>query len=113
LSTTITLTPWKTIILLCGKCSRKLDGGYGPNGKDSLRHALRTELTARGQRREVRTIETKCLGICPKKAVTAISASSPGRIVTVPKKTAFGEALDLILGTTVEHSSPNAVDRDA
>jgi hypothetical protein len=22
-------TPWKTIILLCGKCSSKLDGGYG------------------------------------------------------------------------------------
>ena len=63
--------------------------------------------------REVRTIETKCLGICPKKAVTAISASSPGRIVTVPKKTAVGEALDLILGTTVEHSSPNAADHDA
>jgi predicted metal-binding protein len=93
-------TPWKTVILLCGKCSNKLDGkGYGAKDKDSLRDVLRTELRVRGQRREVKIIETRCLGICPKKAVTAINASSPGKIVTVPKKTEAGEALDLILET--------------
>ena len=93
-------TPWKTVILLCGKCSRKLDGkGYGEKGKESLRTVLRTELRVRGRRREVRIIETSCLGICPRKAVTCINASSPGRILTVPKKTHAGEALDLILGS--------------
>jgi predicted metal-binding protein len=92
-------TAWKTIILLCGKCARKMDGGYGPKGKESLRRALRSELATRGGGREVRIVETRCLGVCPKKAVTAINASSPGRIVTVPKKTAPDEALDLILGT--------------
>jgi predicted metal-binding protein len=92
-------TPWTTVILLCGKCARKFDGGFGPTGKDSLRHALRAELGARGQRREVRIIETRCLGICPKKAVTAINGSTPGRIVTLPKHTAADDALDLILRT--------------
>jgi predicted metal-binding protein len=92
-------TPWKTVILLCGKCARKMDGGFGLKGKDSLRQALRTELAARGQRRDVRIIETRCIGICPKKAVTAINASSPCRILTVPKKTAADEALNLILGS--------------
>jgi hypothetical protein len=33
--------PWKTIILLCGKCARKLDGGFGPKAKDMLRETLR------------------------------------------------------------------------
>jgi predicted metal-binding protein len=93
-------TPWKTVILLCGKCTRKLDGGFGPKGRESLRDALRAELRATGRRREVRIIETHCLGICPRKAVTAINASSPGMIVTVPKKTAADEALGLILGPT-------------
>ena len=68
--------PWQTIILLCGKCARKLDGGFGPKAKDMLRETLRAELKARGGRREVRIIETRCLGICPKKAVSAISGSS-------------------------------------
>jgi predicted metal-binding protein len=93
-------TPWKTVILLCGKCARKMDGGFGHKGKDSLRQVLRGELAARGQRRDVRIIETRCIGICPKKSVTAINASSPGRILTVPKKTAADEALNLILGAT-------------
>jgi hypothetical protein len=40
-------TAWKTIILLCGKCARKMDGGYGPKGKESLRRALRSELATK------------------------------------------------------------------
>jgi predicted metal-binding protein len=97
MSPTIQLTPWKLVILLCGKCARKMDGGFGPKGRDTLKQALRTELTARGRRRDVRIIETRCLGICPKKAVTAINAGTPGVIVTVKRRTAPDEALDLIL----------------
>jgi predicted metal-binding protein len=91
-------TPWRSILLLCGKCARKLDGGYGPKGKDTLKMALRMELSARGLRRQVRIIETRCMGICPKRAVTAMSGSKPGTIVTVPRKTAPEEALALLLG---------------
>jgi hypothetical protein len=28
-------------LLVCGKCTRKMDGGYGPKGKDTIRVALR------------------------------------------------------------------------
>lgn len=71
------ITSWKTVILLCGKCARKLDGGFGHKHKESLRSVLRTELRARDLRRDIRIIETRCMGICPKKAVTAINASPP------------------------------------
>jgi hypothetical protein len=84
-------TPWRTVILLCGKCTRKLKGGYGPKGKDTLRTVLRDDLRVAGHRRDVRVIETRCMGICPKKAVTALNASRPGRIFTIPKGTATDE----------------------
>jgi hypothetical protein len=86
-------TPWKTIILLCGKCARKMDGGYGPKGKETLRTALRDVFRERGQRGEVRIIETRCMGICPWKAVTALNASRPDTILTIPKGTATNEAI--------------------
>jgi hypothetical protein len=55
-------TPWRDVILVCRKCSGKLDGGFGPNGEDSL-------------------------GICPKGAVTVLAARTPGAILTVPAGT--------------------------
>lgn len=79
-------TPWKTVLLLCGKCGRKMEGGYGAKGKETLRSALRAELKARGHRRGVRIIETRCLGVCPKQAVMALNASRPGEILVVPKR---------------------------
>jgi predicted metal-binding protein len=86
-------TPWNTVILLCGKCARKMKGGYGRKGKEMLRTALRAELKAKGYRRGVRVIETRCMGICPKKAVTALNASRPGRMLTIPKGTGADKAL--------------------
>ena len=77
-------TPWQSIILLCGKCARKLDGGYGPNKGATLRSALRVALKDAGRRRDVRIIETRCMGICPKKAVTALNASRPGQSLWFP-----------------------------
>lgn len=81
------------MILLCGKCARKLDGGFGPKGKDTLRKTLRSALKERGHRRNVRIIETRCMGICPKKAVTALNASGPGTILTVPTGTSADNVL--------------------
>ncbi|WP_158933220.1 (2Fe-2S) ferredoxin domain-containing protein [Acidisphaera sp. S103] len=86
-------TPWSTVILLCRKCSGKMKGGYGRKGKETLRTALRAELTAKGHKRGVRILETRCIGICPKKAVTALNASRPGKILIIPKGTGADEAL--------------------
>jgi predicted metal-binding protein len=90
-------TPWKTILLTCGKCARKMDGGYGPKGKDSLRTALRTALKDADYGRGVRIIETRCMGICPRKAVTVVNASRPDMIATVPKGTGMEETIGLLL----------------
>lgn len=90
-------TPWTTIILVCGKCSRKLDGGFGPDGDDSFRTAVKDELAERGQRRAVRIVETKCFGLCPKKAVVAVNASAPGQLLTIPRGTRSGDALSQLL----------------
>ena len=92
-------TPWKTIVLVCGKCARKLDGGYGPEGKDTLRSTLRAELKGRGHGREVRIIETRCMGICPKEAVTMVNASNPGAISVVPKGTPIAAVMAQIIVT--------------
>ena len=90
-------TSWQTILLLCGKCARKMDGGYGPKGNDTLRSALRTELSSKGLRRQVRIIETRCLGVCPKRAVTALNAAKPDTVLTLPRKTHPADALALLL----------------
>jgi predicted metal-binding protein len=86
-------TPWRTVLLLCGKCARKLDGGFGATGKDPLRRALREALRQAGRRREVRIIETRCMGICPKRAVTALNAGRPDRLLTVPEGTPIVDVL--------------------
>jgi predicted metal-binding protein len=92
-------TPWQSIILLCGKCARKLDGGYGPEKDATLRSALRMALKDAGHRHDVRIIETRCMGICPKKAVTAVNASRPETIFVVPVSTPPAEVLKAIGGS--------------
>jgi predicted metal-binding protein len=73
-------TPWKQVIVLCRKCGKKLDGGFGEKGKDSLKSSLRQALRDEGRRRDVRIFETSCMGICPKRGVTALNATHPDRL---------------------------------
>jgi hypothetical protein len=51
-----------------------------------------------GHRREVRIIETRCMGICPKRAVTAVNASHPGKIFAIPVGRPPAEVLKTIAG---------------
>jgi predicted metal-binding protein len=96
-------SPWKTIILLCGKCARKLDGGYGPKKDDTLRTALRRALKDAGYRRDVRIIRTRCMGICPKRAVIAINASRPSTVFVVPVGTPAVDVLHILAERPIEH----------
>lgn len=84
-------------MLLCGKCARGLDGGYGRDGDETLRAALRAALKKAGRHKEVHIIETRCLGVCPKGAVTVLNAHAPGRILTIPAGTPIAEVLALLL----------------
>ena len=89
----ITPTDWTQIILVCRKCSKKLRGGFGPDGKDTLPRALKAELRQTDRRRSVRVIETKCLGLCPKGAVTVLPASSPGALLAVSEGSSAADVL--------------------
>ena len=89
-----TSTPWREVVLVCKKCSRKLDGGFGDGGGEKLRSSLKSALRARGRRREVRVAEIGCLGLCPKKAVSVLRGGQPGNIYAVPVGAAMDEVIE-------------------
>ena len=76
---------WDAALLVCGKCSKKVGGGFGPKGKQSLTRALRDEPGfGKGRKATIGVVETRCLGICPKGAVTLVDSRRPGRWRIVP-----------------------------
>lgn len=89
--------PWQDIVLTCRKCTRKLDGGFGPKRRLSLREMLKAGLRAAGMRRQFRVVEIGCLGLCPKNAVTLVRASRPGVMLRVPAGAAFDALLPVLL----------------
>jgi len=69
---------WERTILICGKCSKRVDGGFGDKRRTPLAKALRKFLgLKRGRRAAIGIVETKCLGICPGGAVTVVDAAAP------------------------------------
>lgn len=89
-------TPWRDVVLVCGKCTRKLEGGFGKKRRHSLRATLKEALHEAGRRRQVRVAETGCLGLCPRKAVSLLQASRPERLHAVPAGTDMGDVLALL-----------------
>ncbi|WP_294194585.1 (2Fe-2S) ferredoxin domain-containing protein [uncultured Sphingomonas sp.] len=77
---------WTAAVLVCGKCSKKLDGGFGAKGRMSLAKALRGEPGfGKGRKAVFGVVETRCLGICPRNAVTIVDSRTPGRWRIVPE----------------------------
>lgn len=67
---------WQNAVLVCRKCSKKLDGGFGHGGDERLAKALRRHLSLKKGRKAVAgIIEVNCLGICPKGAVTVVNGA--------------------------------------
>ncbi len=65
---------WDTAVLICRKCSKKVDGGFGPKGDQRLAKALKKHLALKkGRKAAAGIIEVNCLGICPKGAVTVVN----------------------------------------
>ncbi len=76
---------WTGAVLVCGKCSKKLGGGFGAKGRTPLAKALRGEPGfGKGRKATVGVAEVKCLGICPKGAVTIVDSRAPGCWRIVP-----------------------------
>jgi predicted metal-binding protein len=69
---------WQGAILVCRKCSRKLDGGFGPDGDERLAKRLRARV-GKGRKARLGVVEVDCLKICPKRAVAVVDSRTPGR----------------------------------
>jgi hypothetical protein len=93
-------TSWKSITLVCGKRVRKMKGGYGAKGRDTLRTMLREALREHGRRRDCGIIEKRYTGICPRKAVTALNAERPDTLFAIPKGTSPNEALSHLIDSS-------------
>lgn len=90
--------PWQSVVLVCRKCTRKLDGGFGKKGKHSLADALEDALHDAGRRRDVRVVETDCLDICPKRAVALVCTARPHEVLLVPEGADPALVLARVLG---------------
>lgn len=101
---------WANTVLVCKKCSKKLGGGFGPKGKTSLAKALRRELELKkGRKGALGVVEVKCLGVCPKGAVTVIEGHAPRAWLLVPG----GMAIALVADELGLRAAPDGDDRAA
>ena len=105
-------TSWQDVILICRKCSKKLKGGFGHDQDQTLARALKSTLKGSPSRRSTRIIETKCLGICPKNAVTVLPATHPTEILSIPAGMETAAILTRLLPTPgsspLQTAVPNA-----
>ena len=76
---------WERTILVCSKCSKRLEGGFGKKDKQSLAKALRRYLgIKRWRKARYGIVEVKCLGVCPRGGVTLVDAADPSAWRIVP-----------------------------
>jgi predicted metal-binding protein len=90
---------WSEAVLVCAKCSKKLDGGFGPKGRTPLAKALRKSFgLKKGRKGAAGVVEVKCLSVCPRGAVTVVNGSVSREWLLVPAGAdlaAVGDALGL------------------
>ncbi|WP_425986350.1 hypothetical protein [Brevundimonas sp. TWP1-2-1b1] len=83
-----TTTEWRDVVLVCRKCSKKLDGGFGPDGDLTLKKALRKYLHLKkgkqGRKGALTVAGTDCFDICPKGGVVAVNAAHPKKLLIIP-----------------------------
>lgn len=88
---------WSHAVLVCKKCSKKLEKkgcGFGPDDK-RLAAALKRELGAgKGRKAKVGVIEVPCLDICPKGGAVVIDSRRPQDWRIVTPDAPFAEVVD-------------------
>ena len=100
---------WRDVVLVCGKCSKKLDGGFGPKRKRSLAKALRDALGVKGRKAARGVVETKCLGVCPKRAVMVVAGAEPGAWLVVPEGMPVDAVIERLSGAPSRVDPQNPV----
>lgn len=77
---------WQGALLVCGKCSQKVDGGFGKKGRTPLTKMLRKILgLKKGRKAALGVVETRCLGLCPRGGVVLVDSRSPREWMIVPQ----------------------------
>lgn len=84
---------WQDAILVCGKCSKKVGGGFGKTGRTPLAKTLRKALGLKGRKARAGVVETRCLGVCPKHAVVVVDAARSDTWLVV----AQGTSVDAVI----------------
>ena len=82
------------VVLVCAKCSKKLGGGFGPKGKTPLAKALRKMMG----KSPLKPVAVKCMGVCPKGAVTLFDPGRPGEWMLVREGTPVDEVVRALHG---------------
>ncbi len=82
-------------MLVCAKCSKKADGGFGKKGRTPLVKALR-KVFGKGRKASIGVMPVKCLGICPKDAVTVVDSRRPQEWMVVRAGTPVAQIAALI-----------------
>lgn len=88
---------WTDVVLVCRKCSKKLDGGgFGRDGDQRLAKALRRalDLPKDARKSPVGIIETGCFDVCPKGAVVAVTTRRPDEWLVIPRDTPVDTIVD-------------------
>ena len=93
---------WSNAVLVCSKCSKRVKGGFGPKGKAPLAKALRKHLhLKKGRKAAAGIVEVKCLGVCPRGAVTLVDSAKPHQWLLVEPGADLDElAAEIGLGGT-------------
>jgi len=88
---------WQGSVLVCGKCSKKVGGGFGDKGRTPLAKLLRSALgLKKGRKADRGVVEVKCLGVCPKIAVVMIDGAHPDRWMLVPAGADAGDVVAML-----------------
>lgn len=84
----VSKTRWNEVVLVCRKCSKKLDGGFGPDGDLTLKKALRKYFNLKkgkkGRKGDLVVTGVDCFDVCPKGAVIAVNGARPKEMLIVP-----------------------------
>ncbi len=86
---------WDQTVLVCAKCSKKVGGGFGPKRKTPLVKLLRARL-GKGRKAPVGILPVKCLGVCPKNAVTVVTSRRPREWMIIPAGTDIDEIMSVL-----------------
>jgi predicted metal-binding protein len=70
---------WRASVLVCAKCEKKLGNeGFGKKGQKRLSKLLRKRLGGGwGRKAKAGVVSTRCMGVCPKGAVTVVNGARP------------------------------------